>query len=291
MLGVALERRVGDLLLPRASPGGGDHEPAESRAHHGLRARAGNCGLIDCRPRALGGAVESSQPAESFRNQLLRYRGRTHLTQREFAERIGVHPRSVGDWEMGVNHPSAARLQAVIAALLEVGGLTTGQEMAEAQELWAAVERDAARMRTPFDSLWFARLLAEHHAPPDAHVTVRPRGTGSAAEHRHEWGDAPDPEPFVGRSTELGVLRHWVLDECCRLLAVVGMGGIGKTSLAAKLAHEVAPRFERVYWRSLRDAPPVRRLAGRRYRLSVQPAARTAAKRHGALRRVAATVA
>jgi hypothetical protein len=34
------------------------------------------------------------------------------------------------------------------------------------------------------------------------------------------------------------------------------MGGIGKTSLAARLAHEVAPRFERVYWRSLRDAPP-----------------------------------
>jgi hypothetical protein len=35
------------------------------------------------------------------------------------------------------------------------------------------------------------------------------------------------------------------------------MGGIGKTSLAAKLGQEVAPSFERVYWRSLRDAPPL----------------------------------
>ena len=35
------------------------------------------------------------------------------------------------------------------------------------------------------------------------------------------------------------------------------MGGIGKTSLAARLAQDVAPSFERVYWRSLRNAPPV----------------------------------
>ena len=48
-----------------------------------------------------------------------------------------------------------------------------------------------------------------------------------------------------------------MVDERCRLVAVLGMGGIGKTSLAARLAQDVAPSFERVYWRSLRDAPPV----------------------------------
>jgi hypothetical protein len=35
------------------------------------------------------------------------------------------------------------------------------------------------------------------------------------------------------------------------------MGGIGKTSLVAKLAQELAPSFERVYWRSLRDVLPL----------------------------------
>src|SRR5262245_38011634 len=30
------------------------------------------------------------------------------------------------------------------------------------------------------------------------------------------------------------------------------MGGIGKTSVVAKLAQELAPSFERVYWRGLR---------------------------------------
>ena len=48
-----------------------------------------------------------------------------------------------------------------------------------------------------------------------------------------------------------------MLEEQCRLVAVLGMGGIGKTSLTAKLAEEVASSFARVYWRSLRDATPI----------------------------------
>jgi predicted ATPase len=62
----------------------------------------------------------------------------------------------------------------------------------------------------------------------------------------------------VDRIAELAALRHWILDERCRLVAVLGMGGIGKTSLAAKLAQEIAPGFERVYWRGCRKARPIR---------------------------------
>ena len=65
----------------------------------------------------------------------------------------------------------------------------------------------------------------------------------------------PELKPI--RTDELATLQRWILDERCRLVAVLGMGGIGKTSLAARLAQEVASSFERVYWRSLRDAPPV----------------------------------
>jgi transcriptional regulator with XRE-family HTH domain len=85
---------------------------------------------------------------ESFAGLLLRHRGRTGLTQRELALRVGTSRRTVQDWEAVVNYPTPDRLQALIAALLGSGGLTVGREAVEAHELWAAVMRESPRMRT-----------------------------------------------------------------------------------------------------------------------------------------------
>jgi len=59
-----------------------------------------------------------------------------------------------------------------------------------------------------------------------------------------------------GRAPELATLGRWVGADGCRLVAIVGMGGVGKTSLAARLARELARDFDAVYWRSVRNAPP-----------------------------------
>src|ERR1700736_2374563 len=75
---------------------------------------------------------------ESFAGLLLRHRGRTGLTQRDLAARLGTTRRSVQDWESGAYYPSAERLQALILVLLESGGLTVGREGVEAHDLWAA---------------------------------------------------------------------------------------------------------------------------------------------------------
>ena len=64
------------------------------------------------------------------------------------------------------------------------------------------------------------------------------------------WGSSAAPRSW--RCCGAGCSRS-----ATRAVAVLGFGGIGKTSLAAKLARDVAPSFERVYWRSLRNAPPV----------------------------------
>lgn len=74
---------------------------------------------------------------------------------------------------------------------------------------------------------------------------------------RQDWGEAPDVSVFYGRREELATLKEWVVEEKCRLVALVGMGGIGKTSLAAKLAGEVEGEFDRFIWRSLRNNPPI----------------------------------
>ena len=41
------------------------------------------------------------------------------------------------------------------------------------------------------------------------------------------------------------------------MITLLGIGGIGKTSLAARLAQQIAPAFDAVIWRSVRNAPPL----------------------------------
>jgi WD40 repeat protein/DNA-binding winged helix-turn-helix (wHTH) protein len=71
-----------------------------------------------------------------------------------------------------------------------------------------------------------------------------------------DWGEAPDVEIFYGRQTELTQLQQWLIADRCRLVAVLGMGGIGKTVLATKISQQVQDHFPYLIWRSLRHAPP-----------------------------------
>ena len=87
------------------------------------------------------------------------------------------------------------------------------------------------------------------------------RGFGPpAAQGICDWGEAPDVSSFLGRETELAQLRHWLVDNQCRLVAIMGMGGIGKTALATLVAMNLHEYFSAVIWRSLRNAPPLAEL-------------------------------
>ncbi|NJL41556.1 MAG: hypothetical protein HC899_36355 [Leptolyngbyaceae cyanobacterium SM1_4_3] len=43
----------------------------------------------------------------------------------------------------------------------------------------------------------------------------------------------------------------------CHLVLILGIGGVGKTSLSIKLGQQIQDQFEVVIWRSLREAPPL----------------------------------
>lgn len=85
-----------------------------------------------------------------------------------------------------------------------------------------------------------------------------------------DWGEAVDITAFCGRVSELNILYQWIVSDRCRFISIIGMGGIGKTSLSVKLARQIAEngqtrgrgdtetrRFEFILWRSLRNAPAV----------------------------------
>jgi hypothetical protein len=40
-----------------------------------------------------------------------------------------------------------------------------------------------------------------------------------------DWADAPDVSRFLGRETDLNTLKQWVIQDRCRLVAIVGLPG------------------------------------------------------------------
>lgn len=77
----------------------------------------------------------------------------------------------------------------------------------------------------------------------------------SSASLYEDWGDAPDVTTFIGRSEELATLSNHILNDRGRLIAILGIGGMGKTTLAKMLAERVKDDFDYLFWVSLRDGP------------------------------------
>jgi WD40 repeat protein/DNA-binding SARP family transcriptional activator len=71
------------------------------------------------------------------------------------------------------------------------------------------------------------------------------------------WGEVPEVGLLYGRQAEAAQVEQWLLHDRCRLIAVLGMGGVGKTALAASVVQAVAAHFDIVIWHSLLNAPPL----------------------------------
>jgi WD40 repeat protein len=73
--------------------------------------------------------------------------------------------------------------------------------------------------------------------------------------NKTNWGEAIDVSYFYGRQNCLQILQNWIIDSHCRVVGILGWGGIGKTALSVKIAQQLESQFEYVVWRSLRHAP------------------------------------
>ena len=135
---------------------------------------------------------------------------------------------------------------------------TAGREAEEIRALWKV-----AHQKVLLDEQWLLGLLGNQR-PRLVLVAPESEGQNSASgqavaqpalEARVDWGDALALTAFYGRERELATLEQWVVRERCRVVSMLGLGGIGKSALAVRLMQRVAPHFEVVLWRSLRDAP------------------------------------
>src|SRR5438270_10856315 len=213
--------------------------------------------------RSVGHAERSARMKRSsygerdyaFGQSMLTLRTTLGLTQAELADRLGVSRRAVGEWEVGSSYPKAEHLKALLTLAVQEGSFPAGHQEKEIRAFWKA-----AHQKVRLDESWLSALLSQPPSPPAPRPVEELRSpvpvfAPPAGGPRVDWGEALDVPSFYGREGELVTLAQWVVQERCRVVSVLGMGGMGKSALVTSVMRRLAVHFQVVIFRSLRDAP------------------------------------
>jgi predicted ATPase/transcriptional regulator with XRE-family HTH domain len=179
----------------------------------------------------------------AFGEAILSLRLKIGLTQAGLADLLGVSRRAVGDWEAGSSYPKLKPLKKLIALVIEQHAFPVGREAEEVHALW-----QASHQKVPLDEAWLAALLTPSLATGltrDLGLADTKREGSSTRSDRQAFLVLPfQATTFVGRVTELAEIDALLRDPACRLLTLVGLGGIGKTRLAFEVATRQMEKFQ-----------------------------------------------
>ncbi len=214
-------------------------------------------------PQEFGLAHEEMyKPTRSPFHEQLRYEREIRgWSQADLAEKVGCDTKTIGRWESGDSFPRPYLRQALYDLFgkdAEELGLLT--EKPGNIQLGKA-SRHEGQTQGPYPPTPPPLIPMTHSTTasvlPFMLKEARIRDRVSPTPLRADWGEAPSVVNLYGRDEECTELQRWIVEDHCRMVAVLGMGGVGKTAVAAKVAmHKQAP-FEYIFWRSLQNAPPL----------------------------------
>src|SRR5258708_3103458 len=218
---------------------------------------------------------------ELFREKVRYYRPLTERTQEALGNTIGLSSYVLSHKLHGTSNARLTHreVQAIVKTLVEWGAMTRQAEARELLELMECPDFLPDEWNAPpfkwLQATTSTRSVPLSNAPgPDVEqaVPVQPgsatrplaressQGAITSPPLRRDWGEAIDVSAFYGRESELVELARWIVEERCRLVALLSRGGYGKTTLSVKLTQQIARHFDVVIWRSLQHAPPLERL-------------------------------
>ena len=152
----------------------------------------------------------------SFGSWLQKRRKALDLTREEFSQKVGCSASALRKIETDERRPSN-QLAELLANILEIP--------TEERETFIQIARgdlSIERMKSPPPPPRFNLLQQPQTFSPQIPIP---------------------PTPLIGRETELSALRQMLEDPQCRLMTLTGMGGIGKTRLAIKIANSIKEKF------------------------------------------------
>jgi len=162
--------------------------------------------------------MEGADSFSSFPEWLKLRRRNLDLTQEELAQRAGCSVFALRKIESGERRPSK-QLAGLLAIALEIPP--------DDQQTFVRVARgelNLERMRKPSETHSSGHTSRQELAPKPPRLDLQ---TGL----------------LVGRESEMAALKRLFNDPRCRLLTLTGLGGIGKTRLAAGFASSQAGMF------------------------------------------------
>ena len=164
----------------------------------------------------------AGQPALGFAGLLRQLRAEAGLTQEQLAEAAGLSPRSVSDLERGINR-------------------TARKDTA----MWLS---GALGLAEPASALFVAAALGRVPAA-EVLAAVRESGPRPAVTMPRVWNIPARNPGFTGRDGLLAEVRERLLaGDRAVVQALHGMGGVGKTQLAAEYAHRFAGTYDLAWW-------------------------------------------